>query len=79
MTSRAADCTSDPVAIAEWLASRNRLDLVDGYGRRFRARHAGTGDRWDRGADTARNGYPNPNPGDLVMSMGWSITTLTTG
>ncbi|MCW6005244.1 hypothetical protein K1W54_11715 [Micromonospora sp. CPCC 205371] len=29
VTSRAADYTSDPVAIAEWLASRERLDLVD--------------------------------------------------
>lgn len=78
VTSRAADCTSDPVAIAEWLASRHRLDLVDDYGRRYRARHAAAGDRCHRGVVAARNGDPNPNNGDRVMSMGWSITTLTT-
>ncbi|MEH1130289.1 hypothetical protein, partial [Micromonospora sp. CPCC 206061] len=77
VTSRAADYTNDPVAIVEWLASRNRLDLVDGYGRRSSARHPGTGDRRDRGAAAARNGDPNPNNGDLVMSMGWAIAALT--
>jgi hypothetical protein len=77
VTSRAADYTSEPVAIVEWLASRNRLDLVDGYGRRFRTRQPGTGDRWDRGAAAARDGDPNPNNGDLAMSMGWAIATLT--
>jgi hypothetical protein len=78
VTSRAADYTNDPVGLAEWLASRNRLDLAHRYGQRFRARYPDIDERWNRGATAARNGQPNPNNADLATSMGWTITVLTT-
>jgi hypothetical protein len=75
--SRAGDYTNNPVALMEWLAYRDRVDLVHRYAERYRSRHPGTHQRWADAAATADAGRPSPHGADLVTAMGWSAARLT--
>jgi hypothetical protein len=76
VVSRAGDY-SLPFTVMEWLASRNRLDLVRGYAERYLSRHADTQQRFARGSLAASAGRPSPPVDDLAAVAGWSITMLT--
>ncbi|GIF77529.1 hypothetical protein [Asanoa siamensis] len=64
--------TTRPVSVVEWLASRDRLDLIDAYAERFR----NPPDRWEAGVTLAKSGAPAPGMGDDLKSMGWSVTRI---
>ena len=75
--SRAGDY-SLPFTVMEWLASRNRLDLVRSYGQRYLARHPGSEPRFAQGSTAAAAGQPCPPVNDLAVVAGWSSTMLIT-
>lgn len=75
--SRAGDY-SLPFMVMEWLASRNRVDLVRGYAERFLARHPGSEQRFAQGSAAAGADRPCPLVNDLAVVAGWSSTMLTT-
>jgi hypothetical protein len=79
VTSRAGDCTNDPVALTEWLASRNRLDLVSLYAHRRLSRAPGTQSSYGRGVSKARSEVPfiDLNGSHAAELLGWSVTRLT--
>lgn len=78
VTSRAADCTNNPVALLEWLASRDRLDLIDQYVRRQLNPEPATLSAFEEGAAKARAGVPYAEipGGNLAVELGWSVTIL---
>ena len=75
--SRTGDCTSNPVALLEWLAFHGRRDLVHRYAERYRARHPGTEQRWADGVAAAHAGHPCPHGGDTIAQVAWSAATLS--
>ena len=80
--SRAGDYTNSPRALVEWLASRNRPDLVDEYVRRYLARTPGARPRFQAGvrAGSAPSPTGRPSgspPGDQAGMLGWSVARLT--
>jgi len=77
VTSRAGDHTNSPVALVEWLASRNRTDLIDPYARRYLARHPWADGAYRAGAAAAGQHLPPPLTGNFAAALGWSATTLT--
>jgi hypothetical protein len=76
VTSRAGDYTNDPVALVEWLASRDRFDLVDQYVRRHLSREPATLSAFEEGAAKARAGVPYAEIpyGNRAVDLGWSAT-----
>ena len=79
VTSRAGDCTNDPVSIVEWLASRSRSDLITAYADRYRAHDPRADDAYFEGVAAARSAQPNPGPqwGTWLQPSVRSVTTLT--
>ncbi|WP_238006514.1 hypothetical protein KZZ52_16375 [Dactylosporangium sp. AC04546] len=77
VNSRAGDYTNNPVALMEWLAYQDRIDLVHSYAERYQARHPGTEQRWTHGAAAATAGRMSPHGGDTAAAMGWCATILT--
>jgi len=70
--------TNDPSALVEWLASRNRADLIDEYVRHYLTRNPAARPSFEEGAAMARSGMPFaklPSGNDAVV-LGWSVTTL---
>jgi len=60
VTSRAGDCTNDPVSVVEWLASRHRSDLIGTYVQGHVARHGGADQFYDDGVQAGQAGQPSP-------------------
>jgi hypothetical protein len=79
VASRAGDYTNDPVALVEWLASRDRPDLVDAYARRYLARNVGAEQPYTEGVAAADRGQPDPGRWmvNTATALGWSVTKLT--
>ncbi len=79
VTSRAGDCTNDPVSIVEWLACRNRSDLITAYADRYRAHNPRADDAYFEGVAAARSAQLNPGRqmGNLATALGWTVTMLT--
>ncbi|MBU2669178.1 hypothetical protein KOI35_37265 [Actinoplanes bogorensis] len=71
VTSRAADYT-DPSLVIEWLASRDRPDLVDAYVDRYLSRHPDLRARYEAG----RSSRPGATD-DLAELLGRSHARLT--
>jgi hypothetical protein len=76
--SRAGDCTNDPSALVEWLASRNRADLIDEYVRHHLSRNPAARPSFEEGAAKARSAVPSANvlSGNEALVLGWSATSL---
>jgi hypothetical protein len=79
VTSRAGDCTNNPSALVEWLASRDRPDLMDGYVRRYLARNPGASSAYEEGRAKADSGMPFSRfrSANLAERLGWSVTKFT--
>jgi hypothetical protein len=79
VASRAGDHTNDPVALVEWLASRDRPDLVDAYAQRYLARNVWAEQPYTDGAAAATGGQPNPGRWmvNTATALGWSVAKLT--
>jgi len=76
VVSRAGDY-SLPYTVMEWLARRNRLDLVRSYAERYLARHPESEPRFARGSAAAAAGQPCPLVNDLAVVAGWAGSMLT--
>jgi hypothetical protein len=76
VTSRAGDYTNDPSALVEWLASRNRADLIAGYVQRYLSRHPAARSSFDEGAAKARSGMlaAEVPSGNYAVLLGLSAT-----
>ncbi|MDR6319584.1 hypothetical protein [Actinoplanes couchii] len=72
--SRAGDYTNNPSALVEWLASRDRPDLVGDYADRYLARTPGAQASFERGTARAEAGVPHK--GDIAEGLGWSVARL---
>ncbi|WP_433119119.1 hypothetical protein [Micromonospora sp. CA-246542] len=77
VTSRAGDY-SLPFTVMEWLASRDRVDLVCDYAERYLARNPGIEQRFRSGNSAAVGGQPVPPINDLAVVAGWPRAMLTT-
>lgn len=76
--SRAGDYTNDPSALVEWLASRDRADLIDEYVRRYLSRNPATRSSFEEGAAIAKSGTPFAKvpSGNNAVILAWSATKL---
>ncbi|SDZ60536.1 hypothetical protein SAMN05421684_7063 [Asanoa ishikariensis] len=75
--SRAADMTSSPACIVDWLASRGRIDLVPVYVARYVERHP----EWDegvrRGVALAADGQRPEYSTNWADVLGWTSAKVT--
>ena len=75
--SRAAEETAAPACIVEWLASRNRTDLVTAFLDRYLERHSAWADGAGRGATLAAAGQRPESTSDWAVELGWVAARVT--
>ncbi|MEV4623351.1 hypothetical protein AB0J74_32160 [Asanoa sp. NPDC049573] len=75
--SRAGDHTNDPTSVVEWLASRDRPDLIAAYAQRYLSRIADADESYAKGVAMARSGQSSPSTTNQATALGWSVTRLT--
>jgi hypothetical protein len=75
--SRAADYTSSPAWIVEWLASVGRTDVVPGFVERHVQRHRGWKGAVRRGAALAADGGHPGTVADWPLELGWVAARVT--
>ncbi|MEJ3746380.1 hypothetical protein WEI85_24205 [Actinomycetes bacterium KLBMP 9797] len=79
ITSRAADKTSSPAAIIEWLASRSRPELIPAFLNHYLQQHPGWRDDAAKGSTLAAKGQPLGPTTNWAIELGWAGAHHTAG